>query len=123
MAIGDFHWRIPGSSDPTHWKSVITARGDIALDVFLEVQIDDSPEAWVQVPDGHRTVILQAQAVVAIAQGPGTPVQKRQAVLALITDAVLAFGLAQSYQGAAAFVSLLPNGKWPVTDVTEPIVP
>lgn len=123
MAIGDFRWRVPGSTDPTHWKSVITAQGNINLDVYVEVQTDDNPETWALIPNGHRTVTLQAQAIIAIEQGPGTDNQKRQAVMALIEDVILASGIAQSYQGAAAFVALLPNGEWPSNDVTQTFVP
>ena len=121
MAIGDFRWRVPGSEDQECWRRCVAANGNINLDVYIEIQTGTDPETWALLPQGHRTIVLQAQAIVAIAEGSGTIQQKRQQVMNLITDAILGLGLVHSYQGAAAFVSLLPNGEWPTNDITESI--
>jgi len=86
------------------------ANGDIHLDVMVEKEVD---EAWVLIPLGHRTLVLDGEAVLAITESAATDAQKRTALLALIRQEVVAWGIDRSDDAYNQLYALLPAG-WPV---------
>jgi len=86
--------------------------GDIHLDVVVERQVDAT--TWVPIPLGHRTLVLNGAAVLAITTGPGTNAQKLAALSALFTQEILSWGLDEADDAYEQLYALLPSG-WPVT--------
>lgn len=87
------------------------ASGDIHLDVWVEKQVNGD---WNLIPQGHRTLVLDGAAVLVITEGAGTDNQKRAALLALIRQEVVAWGIDQSDEAYTQLFALVPGG-WPVT--------
>ena len=87
--------------------SEAAANGDVHLDVQVEKQ---DGESWVSVPNGHRTLVLDGQAVLAITEGAGTTAQKRVALLALFRQEVLNWGVDEADNANTQLVALLPAG-------------
>jgi len=71
-------------------SSEAAANGDIHLDVHVE---SDRSGDWALIPGGHRTLVLDGAAVLAITTGAGTLTQKRAALSALFKAEVLEWGL------------------------------
>jgi hypothetical protein len=72
-------------------SSEAAANGDVHLDTWVEKFVD---EAWVRtVPNGHFTVVLDGEAVTAIADGEGTNAEKIAALAALFKAEVVAKGI------------------------------
>lgn len=92
--------------------SEAAANGNVYLDTFVERSADG--ETREAVPNGHRTVVLDGPAVLAITGGPGTTTEKRAALLALFEAEVRSFGIDTSDNANTQLVALLPAG-WPVT--------
>ena len=69
------------------------ASGDVHLDVYVE---SDRSGDWVLIPGGHRTLVLNGAAVLAITTGAGTDQQKIGALAALFKQEVLEWGLDKS---------------------------
>lgn len=99
-----YRFRIVGSE--------AAANGDVHLDTFVET---DRTGSWVQVPNGHFTVVLDGQAVLAITTGPGTTTQRRQALLDLFQAEVESRGVDEADDANTQMKALLPGGNWPVT--------
>ena len=70
-----------------------SANGDIHLDVMVE---SDRSGDWQLIPGGHRTLVLDGAAVLAITEGAGTDLQKRQALSALFKQEVIGWGIDES---------------------------
>ncbi len=75
------------------------ANGDVHLDV--SVQSDHSGD-WVEIPGGHRTLVMNGEAILAITNSSGTVPQKRQALAALFREGVKEWGLDQSDEASVA---------------------
>ena len=88
------------------------ASGDIHLDVVVERQVDE--ETWTMIPLGHRTLVMNGAAVLAITEGPGTNAQKLAALAALFKQEILSWGLDESDDAYEQMFALIPGG-WPVT--------
>jgi len=88
------------------------ASGDIHLDVFVQKEIE--PGVWELIPMGHRTLVLDGEAVLAITEGSGTDGQKFAALGDLFKQEVLSWGLDKSDDAYNQLFALLPAG-WPVT--------
>ena len=69
------------------------ANGDVHLDVYVE---SDRLGDWALIPGGHRTLVLDGSAVLAILEGSGTDSQKRAALSALFKQEVAAWGIDES---------------------------
>ena len=74
-------------------SSEAAANGDIHLDVMVE---SDRSGDWQLIPGGHRTLVLDGAAVLAITEGAGTDIQKKQALLALFKQEVVGWGIDES---------------------------
>jgi len=88
------------------------ANGDIHLDVMVERETE--PDTWVLIPLGHRTLVLDGEAVLAITESEATDNQKRGALLALIRQEVVAWGIDRSDDAYNQLLALVPGG-WPVS--------
>jgi len=88
------------------------ANGDIHLDVMVERETE--PDTWVLIPLGHRTLVLDGEAVLAITESEATDNQKRDALLALIRQEVVAWGIDRSDDAYNQLLALVPGG-WPVS--------
>ena len=69
------------------------ANGDVHLDVHVE---SDRTGDWLLIPQGHRMLVLDGAAVLAITTGAGTVTQKRAALSALFKQEVLSWGIDES---------------------------
>ena len=85
---------------------------DIHLDVMVEKET--APDTWALIPLGHRTLVLDGEAVLVITGSAATDAQKRTALLALIRQEVVNWGIDKSDDAYNQLYDLLPNG-WPVT--------
>lgn len=85
-------------------SSEAAANGDIHLDV--EVQ-SDRTEEWVLIPGGHRTLVLDGEAVLAITEGSGTDNEKRAALSSLFKQEVIAWGIDESDDANEQLIELV----------------
>ena len=94
-------------------RSEAAANGDLNLDCFIESDAEVEGETvWTVVPLGHRTLVLNGAAVLAITGGAGTSTQKRQALQALFKQEAESWGIDeadQAQQGLAALVEFPVN--------------
>ena len=74
-------------------SSEAAANGDVHLDVFVE---SDRSGDWELIPGGHRTLVLDGEAILSIINGSGTDNEKRSALSALFKQEVLSWGLDES---------------------------
>ena len=74
-------------------SSEAAASGDVHLDVMVE---SDRSGDWELIPGGHRTLVLDGEAILAITTGAGTNAQKITALVALFKQEVKAWGLDES---------------------------
>jgi len=79
--------------------------GEIAFDV--RVQREDG-ENYVDVPSGHRTVVLDAAALAAVAAMDKTDAQKLQEVAAQIRERVLTWRVAEAEDACTWFAAVAP---------------
>ena len=85
-------------------SSEAAANGDIHLDVYVE---SDRTEEWVLIPGGHRTLVLDGAAVLAITEGSGTVTQKRAALSALFKQEVKSWGIDESDEANEQMLDLV----------------
>lgn len=85
-------------------SSEAAANGDIHLDVMVE---SNRSGEWQLIPGGHRTLVLDGSAVLAIAEGAGTDVQKKQALAALFKQEVIGWGIDKSDDANQQLVGLV----------------
>jgi hypothetical protein len=96
-------------------SKVPAAGNQLYFDAVIERRTGTSPDwVWLPLIDGHRTVILGAQAVLDIYAGPGTNVQKRQAIQDLIKAEALAMGIDKADEADVAMSDLFPPAQWPI---------
>ena len=92
-------------------SSEASANGDIHLDVFVE---SDRSGDWVLIPGGHRTLVLDGSAVLAICNSGGTLASRRLAVKDLFVEEIKAWGLDESDNANEELTALIYQG-WPQT--------
>ncbi len=92
-------------------SSEAAANGDVHLDVFVE---SDRSGEWVLIPGGHRTLVLNGAAVLAICNSGGTLAARRAAALALFTETISAWGIDKSDDANEQLTGLVYQG-WPQT--------
>lgn len=92
-------------------SSEAAANGDVYLDCWI--QRFDDPD-WVNVESGHRTMVLDGAAVLAVTEQPTwTDTQKRNALLEIFRQEALSWGVDEADDANTQLVALLPSG-WPV---------
>ena len=90
-------------------SSEASANGDIHLDVFVE---SDRSGDWALIPGGHRTLVLNGSAVLAICNSGDTLAGRRLAIKDLFIQEIKAWGLDESDDANEQLVALLYQG-WP----------
>ena len=95
-------------------SSEAAANGNVHMDTWVERSEDDGAN-WEPAQSGHFTLVLDGAAVLAITEGPGTPTQKRTALLALLKAEVAQRGIDEADDADNQLRDLLPGGDWPVT--------
>jgi len=92
-----------------------SADGNVMLDCYIQKLTDPGPpEVWTLVPNGHRTMVLNGAAVLAITQHPTwTDAEKLAALVALFCQTAESWGVAESDEAETELEALLPSG-WPV---------
>ena len=88
------------------------SNGDLHMDAW--VQKETAPDVWQLIPLGHRTMVLDGAAVLAITEGAGTDQQKRAALLELFRQEAASWGIDKSDDAYNQLYDLLPAG-WPVS--------
>ena len=92
-------------------SSEAAANGDVHLDVNVE---SDRTGSWVLIPGGHRTLVLDGDAVLAITTSGGTLASRRAAALALFIQEISAWGIDKSDDANEQLSALVYQG-WPQT--------
>uniref|UniRef100_A0A6M3J143 Uncharacterized protein n=1 Tax=viral metagenome TaxID=1070528 RepID=A0A6M3J143_9ZZZZ len=88
--------------------SEAAANGDVHLDVYI--QRETEPAVWVDVPNGHRTMVLNGRAVLAITESAQTDAQKRAALVELMRQTAAAWGIDESDEANEQLTALVPGG-------------
>jgi hypothetical protein len=83
-----------------------TGNGDVHLDCWIET---GSNGEYTPIANGHRTMVLSGDAVLAITNGPGTVAQKRTALLALFKQTASDWGVTKSDSALVAMQALVPS--------------
>ena len=92
-------------------SSEAAANGDIHLDVFVE---SDRSGEWKPIPSGHRTLVLNGAAVLAICNSGDSLAERRVAVKDLFVEEIKAWGLDESDNANEELMALIYQG-WPQT--------
>ena len=88
-----------------------SSNGDVHLDTWIERSED--AENWTRdVPNGHFTVVLDGNAVIAIADGEGTDAEKIAAFAAMFKEKVQDKGIEIADDAVTKLESLV---SWPQT--------
>ena len=87
------------------------ANGDVHLDVNVE---SDRSGDWELIPGGHRTLVLDGEAVLAIINSGDTLANRRLAMKALFIQEISAWGIDKSDDANEQLSALVYQG-WPQT--------
>lgn len=83
--------------------------GYVHADANIQVRVSRNPDVFKDVPSGHRTVVIGAQEVLAIANNAVlTQAQKRTALRDLVKAKVLEMGIDVSDEAWTDFITLVP---------------
>ena len=83
------------------------ANGDVHLDVQVE---SDRSGSWALIPGGHRTLVLDGDAVLAITNSSDTLANKRLAAKALFIQEITAWGIDKSDDANEQLTALVYQG-------------
>ena len=92
-------------------SSEAAANGDVHLDVQVE---SDRSGDWELIPSGHRTLVLDGEAVLAIINSGDTLANRRAAVKALFVQEIKSWGIDKSDDANEQLSALVYQG-WPQT--------
>ena len=90
-------------------SSEAAANGDVHLDVHVE---SDRSGDWELIPGGHRTLVLDGDAVLAIINSGDTLANRRLAMKALFIHEISAWGIDKSDDANEQLTALMYQG-WP----------
>ncbi len=79
------------------------ANGDVHVDTIVQREVTTG--VWAEIPNGHRTLVLDGAAVLGLS---GTVAQKRAGLLALFKAEVKAWGLDTSDAANVVVTTLVP---------------
>lgn len=91
--------------------------GTVHFDCWIQREEDDRQGGtiWVNVEKGHRSVVLQASAVLAVTQdGSLSDGQKRSRLAQLFRQEALSWGIDEADAANEDIMSLIPSESWPV---------
>lgn len=92
-------------------SSEAAANGDVHLDVLIQKDtLVDGETVWANIPNGHRTMVLDGAAVLAITSGDGTLNQKRAAIVEIMRAEAAGWGIGQSDQANTELTKSVPGG-------------
>ena len=91
------------------------ANGDVHLDTIIQTDRDGD---WTLIPNGHRTLVLDGEAVMAIINNGDTLANRRAAMKALFIEEVKAWGLDESHNAATELEGLMYLGFPQTVDLT-----
>ena len=83
------------------------ANGDVHLDVQVE---SDRSGSWALIPDGHRTLVLDGDAVLAIINSGDTLANRRLAIKAFFIQEISAWGIDKSDDANEQLSALVYQG-------------
>ena len=92
-------------------SSEAAANGDVHLDTFIE---SDRTGEWVLIPGGHRTLVLDGEAVLAICNSGDSLADRRVAVKDLFVAEIKSWGIDESDDANEQLTALIYQG-WPQT--------
>ena len=90
-------------------SSEAAASGDVHLDTFVE---SDRSGEWVLIPGGHRTLVLDGEAVLAICESGDTLANRRLAIKDLFVQEIKSWGIDESDDANEQLMALIYQG-WP----------
>ena len=86
------------------------ANGDLHLLCAIQRKVVvDEVDTWVLALNGHRTMVLDGEALLAILTGPGTEGQKIVAILAIFKQEALAWGIDTADSAYTLLMDILPE--------------
>ena len=88
--------------------SEAAGNGNVMLDVFIQKETE--VDVWVDVPQGHRTMVLPGVAVLAITESAQTDAQKRTALIELMRQTAAAWGIDEADDANEQLAALVPGG-------------
>jgi hypothetical protein len=92
-------------------NSEAAASGDVHLNCEVQKLISTGPDVWEVIPQGHRTMVLDGEAVLAITEHPTwTTTEKRDAALDLFKQEATSWGIDESDDANTQLVALMPGG-------------
>ncbi len=91
------------------------ANGDVHLDTFIE---SDREGDWALIPGGHRTLVLDGEAVLAIVNNGDTLANRRLAMKNLFIEEIKAWGLDESDNATQELTALMYQGFPQTVDLT-----
>lgn len=84
------------------------ADATVMADAMIQRRVTITPLVFVDIKNGHRTVVLGAQEVKDITNSAMTAAQKRTALRDLVKAKILAMGLDTADEACLDFVTLVP---------------
>lgn len=100
-------------------SSEAAANATLQLDCWVQRRLKDPPDPennpWVNVPLGHRTVVLQASALQKVLDSAATDQQKRAAIVALLRQEIVSWGIDEADRAEQGLMALVPGESWPVS--------
>lgn len=92
-------------------SSEAAADGDVHLDVMVE---SDRSGSWQLIPSGHRTLVLDGEAILAITNSSDSLANKRLAIKGMFILEIAAWGIDESDDANEQLSALVYQG-WPQT--------
>lgn len=100
-------------------SSEAAANGTVHMDCRVQRRevdpVDPENNPWIDVPSGHRTVVLGALEIQNVLNSELTTQEKRQAIIQLIRREVKTWGIDEADQAEQGLMVLIPSGSWPVS--------
>jgi len=85
------------------------ADSTVMADANIQVRVSRNPDVFQYIRNGHRTIVLGAQEVMAITDDAVmTNNQKKQALRDLVKEKVLAMGIDTADEAWTDFITLIP---------------
>ena len=91
------------------------ANGDVHLDTFIET---DRSGDWALIPNGHRTLVLDGEAVLAIINSGDTLANRRADMKDTFIEEIKSWGLEKSDDATQELTSLMYQGFPQTVDLT-----
>ena len=88
-------------------SSEAAANGDVHLDVMVE---SDRTGDWALIPGGHRTLVLDGEAVLAITTSSDTLANRRLAIKSLFIQEIKSWGIDESDDANEQLKALVYQG-------------